>query len=168
MATQQNPSSNVPQTEPLVPEVVEAINRLNDTLRAVEARLATPAAAGTPAATAADIATADDVLKLLRAALAFDTTPITITDVTPAEGGSAGGEIVTIRGTNFVSGVAVFFGDNAATDVTVIDGARMTVKTPPATPPPGFGTGDLVVDVAVEFGDAAVKPGGFSYRRRAH
>jgi len=153
---------------PFVSEVVEAIDRLNDTLRAVEARLVPPPPTGTPEATAAAIAVADDVLELLEASLALDVTPITITDVTPAQGDPAGGEIVTISGTNFVSGVAVFFGENAATDVNVVEGPRMTVKTPPATTPPGYGTGDLVVDVAVEFGDVAVKPGGFSYRRRAH
>jgi hypothetical protein len=153
---------------PLLSEVVEAIDRLNNTLRAVEAHLATSPPTGTPAATAKDIATADNVLELLEASLALDDTPITITDVTPAQGDSAGGTAVTIRGTNFVSGVAVFFGENAATDVTVIDGAQMTVKTPPAPTAPGYGTGDLVVDVAVEFGNVAIKPGGFSYRRRAH
>ena len=154
---------------PLLSEVVEAIDRLNNTLRAVEAHLATSPPTGTPAATAKDIATADNVLALLEASLALDDTPITIADVTPAQGDPAGGEVVTIRGTNFVSGVAVFFGENAATDVAVIDGgAQMTVKTPPATTAPGYGTGDLVVDVAVEFGNVAIKPGGFSYRRRAH
>jgi len=163
---------------PSLSAVVEAIGRLNDTLRAVEQRLAAtappaPSPSGTPASIAADITVADSLLELVDAALALDTTPIAIDAVSPSEGKATGGEPVTIIGRNFVPGVSVFFGDNAATVVRVVDGAHITAMTPPAPPssPQATGStgspGDVTVDVTVAFGDAAVKPAAFTYRRRA-
>jgi len=151
--------------------VAEAIRGLNNTLRGIDDRLAAtaPRAAspgGTPASIAADIAVADHLLELINAALALDTTPIVIDAVTPSEGNASGGETVTITGRNFVPGVSVFFGDNAATDVTVVDDACISAKTPPAPPAVPPGSGDVAVDVTVTFGDAAVKPAAFRYRRR--
>jgi hypothetical protein len=164
-----------PVEDPSLSAVAEAIRGLDNTLRAVEGRLAAtapPAASpsGTPASIAADITVADRLLKFIQAALALDTKPIAVDAVTPSEGNASGGETVTITGRNFVPGVSVFFGDNAATDVEVIDDAHITAKTPPApspVPPAPGSPGDVAVDVIVTFGDAAVKPAAFTYRRRA-
>jgi hypothetical protein len=169
---QEEQSGTGPVDAPSLSAVAEAIRGLTNTLQAVDDRLAAtaPRAAspsGTSASIVADITVADHLLELINAALALDTTPIVIDSVTPSEGNASGGETVTITGRNFVPGVSVFFGDNAATDVKVVDDAHITAKTPPVPPAVAPGSGDVTVDVTVTFGDAAVKPGAFKYRRRA-
>ena len=143
--------------------VVEALGRLNTTLKAVEDRLAATAAngAGAPGGPpgtptpSRDVASAENALGLIDAAMALDPTPITITGVSPAEGAQAGGERVTVTGQHFAPGATVFFGNNTATNVEFVDGTRLTVTTPQ-----GFGR----VSVAVSYGDIAVKPDAFTYR----
>jgi hypothetical protein len=54
----------------------------------------------------------------------------TITAISPAVGGTGGKNIVTITGTNFVSGVTVTFGGTAGTDVTVVNSTTLTVAVP--------------------------------------
>jgi hypothetical protein len=138
--------------------VVEALGRLNATLKAVEERLAAGGGNdgnGGPPAPSRDVVSAENALGLIDAALALDPTPITIADVSPAEGVQAGGDRVTITGQHFAPGATVFFGNNAATNVEFVDGTRLTVTTPP-----GFGR----VGVAVSYGDIVVKPDAFTYR----
>ncbi|GAA2692074.1 IPT/TIG domain-containing protein [Nonomuraea recticatena] len=50
--------------------------------------------------------------------------------VFPASGAAAGGETVTIRGTNFTPGSTVAFGGTAATNVVVVDEKTITCRTP--------------------------------------
>jgi hypothetical protein len=144
--------------------VVEALGRLNDTLKAVEERLAATGGTGgvggpggppAPPTPSRAVASAENALGLIDAALALDPTPITIADLIPAEGAQAGGDRVTITGQHFAPGATVFFGNNAAPNVEFVDGTRLTVTTPP-----GFGR----VSVAVSYGDIAVKPDAFTYR----
>ena len=55
---------------------------------------------------------------------------ITVTQISPSSGPSAGGTSVRISGTGFVSGATVSFGGAAATQVTVTSSTSITATTP--------------------------------------
>jgi hypothetical protein len=74
----------------------------------------------TPSGTSA-IATADHYT--------YEAAP-TITAVSPTSGPHAGGQTVTITGTNFTGATAVKFGTTSATNVTVVSATKITVHTP--------------------------------------
>ena len=57
--------------------------------------------------------------------------PVTVTSVSPTGGSIAGGTVVTINGTGFLSGASVTFGAAAATNVVIVSPVRITAKTPP-------------------------------------
>jgi hypothetical protein len=57
---------------------------------------------------------------------------LTISGVTPNTGLTTGGTSVTITGTGFTNGATVFFGNAAATSVTVVSATNITASTPPA------------------------------------
>ncbi len=56
--------------------------------------------------------------------------PPSITSVTPGTGLTNGGTVVTIVGSNFLSGITVKFGATAGTGVSLIDSNSLTVTTP--------------------------------------
>lgn len=71
--------------------------------------------------------------------------PPTITAITPDVGSVAGGEIVTITGTEFMpigAGNYVYFGSNLATDVTIVNNGVLTCRVPAGVAP---GLVDLTV-----------------------
>jgi hypothetical protein len=53
-----------------------------------------------------------------------------ITSISPNDGSTNGGEIVTITGSNFVSGLIVEFGGVPSTNVTFINSTTVTAETP--------------------------------------
>lgn len=55
---------------------------------------------------------------------------MTVTAIAPSTGTTFGGTTVTITGTGFVSGAAVFIGGAAATNVTVTNSTTITARTP--------------------------------------
>lgn len=56
--------------------------------------------------------------------------PATISSVSPATGGVAGGTAVTIKGTDFGGTAGVTFGGTAATSVVVVNSKTITCVTP--------------------------------------
>lgn len=88
-----------------------------------------------------------------------DDTKPTITSVSPQSGPTAGGTTITIVGANFVQGVTVLVGDNAATNVLLptADGTQITCVTPPGA----ADTFDVVVTNLN--GQSATKSGAFTY-----
>ena len=54
-----------------------------------------------------------------------------ITSITPNTGSSAGGTLITIVGANFQSGATVSIGNNAATNIFVINSGQIQATTPP-------------------------------------
>ncbi len=84
--------------------------------------------------------------------------PPSITTLSPVRGFAAGGQTITINGTEFLASPAptVSFGGAAATNVSRVSATRLTV-----TSPPGTGT----VDVVVTNGDgqAVTRAGAFTY-----
>jgi CxxC motif-containing protein (DUF1111 family) len=59
-----------------------------------------------------------------------------IASVTPATGFTTGGTVVTLTGSNFLTGATVKFGANPGTDVSVLDDTSITVTTPGGAPGP--------------------------------
>ena len=53
-----------------------------------------------------------------------------VSSVSPNNGSTTGGTLVTITGTNFASGATVTFGGVAATNVSVVNSTTMTATTP--------------------------------------
>ena len=60
----------------------------------------------------------------------------TVSGVTPAEGGTAGGTTITVTGTNFTSGSTVTVGGTPATGVTIASATSLTAVTPAGTAGP--------------------------------
>lgn len=81
-----------------------------------------------------------------------------IVSLSPRLGATAGGTMVTIRGTSFTPGTTVSFGMNAATSVTVVDARTITCVAPAGMP--GF------VDVTLTDTQARTSTltGAFEYR----
>lgn len=84
--------------------------------------------------------------------------PPVISDIRPDSGRPAGGEPVTITGTNFAAGATVTFGAGAAAGVTVVDATTITLRTPAMN-------AEQTVDVVVTNpdGGSGTLPAGFTY-----
>src|SRR5205823_1707198 len=74
---------------------------------------------------------------------AYENKP-TVTSLSPTAGSTAGGNTVTITGTNFISGATVKFGATASGSVTFVSGTRVTA----AAPAHAAGTVDITVNTA--------------------
>jgi len=86
------------------------------------------------------------------------TPPPTATDVMPADGTSLGGTTITVTGNFFLYGVlSVTVGGNPATDVTVLNNAELTCKTPAGMP------ASLASIQILGAGGIAVLPDAFAY-----
>lgn len=98
------------------------------------------------------LAVAEQITRLLAPSLA---------EITPNNGPFAGGNEVTITGTNFVKGLAVFFGGQLATAITVLSSTSLTAIVPPALSM----AGSPVVDVVLQNpdGQQAVISRGYTY-----
>jgi hypothetical protein len=55
--------------------------------------------------------------------------PPTVASVTPAEGSTAGGTAIKIKGSGFVAGATVKIGEEEATGVTIVSETEITAKT---------------------------------------
>ena len=84
------------------------------------------------------------------------TTP-TLTSVTPSSGPSTGGTVITLTGTNFVSGATVSVGGTAATAVTFVSATQVRATTPAGT------AGARDVQITNPSGQSATRTGAFTY-----
>jgi hypothetical protein len=81
-----------------------------------------------------------------------------ILDAAPAEGDPAGGNAIEINGKHFGPGIQVWFGDQPATQVKVINSVRVKAVVPAG------GTPHLVdISISRNNGPKAVLPGGYRY-----
>ena len=87
----------------------------------------------------------------------FADPPPTVTSVSPGTGATSGGTRVTVSGTGFRAGVAVWFGGSAATAVTWVGTTSITATIPTRT----MGTVDVLVTNSD--GQAGTLVGGFTY-----
>jgi hypothetical protein len=74
--------------------------------------------------------------------------PVSVTGLSPSSGVAAGGNSVTITGTDFAAGAVVKFGNNAATNVVVNSATQITATAP-------AGTGPVYVTVTTSQGTSA-------------
>ncbi|MGH9089856.1 MAG: IPT/TIG domain-containing protein [Acidimicrobiales bacterium] len=81
----------------------------------------------------------------------------TITGVSPTQGPTNGGTLITITGTNFITVTAVRFGYNQATTLTTVTAGQVTVRDPSAT---RYGTVAVYVTAA---GGQGRRTRGFRY-----
>lgn len=88
------------------------------------------------------------------------TGPPTLTEVMPATGVLAGGEVVTVLGNNFATGATVMFGDKLGTNVQILSKTQIKV-----TVPAGLAIGPAVVVVKNPDGKLATSGTLFSYIR---
>jgi hypothetical protein len=84
--------------------------------------------------------------------------PLTISSVTPSNGLTLGGTSVTIAGTGFTNGATVFFGDAAASSITVVSATNITASTPAAA-----SAGAVEVTVVNPDFEPVVLTNGFNY-----
>ena len=87
---------------------------------------------------------------------AFSNPPIPVS-VVPGSGSALGNELVTLYGVNFVSGMAIYFCGDPASEITVASGSQASARTPP-------GTGVCDVEVVNPDGQSGILEGGFSYQ----
>jgi hypothetical protein len=81
----------------------------------------------------------------------------TVTGLSPTSGLEAGGDSVTLTGTNFTGATSVMFGSNAATNVVVVNATQITVTSP-------AGTGTVNVTVTTPDGTSTMGAGNqFTY-----
>jgi len=87
-----------------------------------------------------------------------DRAPV-LTDVSPSEGPTGGGTLVTVEGVGFKSGAMVWIGGKPASSVQFVSAGELRCYTPPADP------GETFVSVRVENPDGqyAWRPSGFRY-----
>jgi hypothetical protein len=88
---------------------------------------------------------------------ASSSTQPTIGGVSPGSGSTSGGTVITITGSNFVSGATVHIGGTSATGVTFVSSTELRATTPAAT------AGATAVQVVNPGGLSATLSNGFSY-----
>jgi hypothetical protein len=81
----------------------------------------------------------------------------TITSVSPVSGVAGGGMVVTITGSNFMSGATVTFGGTVGTNISVTSGTTISVVAP------SHASGAVDIVVKNPDGQSATKAAGFSY-----
>lgn len=101
----------------------------------------------------------DGTTAVIEDAFTYNEPPkLTLTDISPKEGRTTGNESVILTGTEFKTGVKVYFGEFESLSTTLNSSQRITVRTP-------IGMPEGVVDVKVvdPNGDEAVLPQAFTF-----
>ena len=93
-----------------------------------------------PTATQSPAGISAAVGALIEASSASTSSLPTVTSLSPTQGPTGGGTVVTVTGTNFASGATVHFGTTVATGVAVASATSLT-----ATSPTGTGTVNVTV-----------------------
>jgi IPT/TIG domain len=147
---------SVQQTALQAPPTQESIDLLTRLLQEFERR-SYPSTPSLPPEVERGIDIVEATFESLTSALELAPNPIVVSSVSPSYGRATGGEPVTIRGSHFLPGVAVRFGDKSATSVSLINRGEIRATTPASTP----GCVDVVVNTIA--GSAALV-GGFTYQ----
>jgi alpha-tubulin suppressor-like RCC1 family protein len=83
----------------------------------------------------------------------------TASSITPTSGALAGGTSITIKGTNFYTGMTATIGGNAITNLTVVDSQTITGTTPSSTLP-----GAQNVVISDPYSQTATLTNGYTYK----
>jgi|GEM_PF-584786 len=84
-------------------------------------------------------------------------TPPSISSVSPSDGSTAGGRVVTINGSNFVNGATVAFDGLPGTSVTFVNSTTIRATTP------AHAAGQVIVTVTNPSGLSGTRTNGFTY-----
>lgn len=103
------------------------------------------------------VTTADGLSSSAAGAFIYTASSLTVSSITPTSGGTAGGTVVTITGTNFASGATVSFGGGAASGVSFVSANQLRATTPP------HASGSVSVAVVNPDSTSATLPGGFTF-----
>ncbi|TAM83908.1 MAG: hypothetical protein EPN47_03605 [Acidobacteria bacterium] len=99
----------------------------------------------------------DGTSAMLQGGFTFGAASLTVSSVSPNSGGTAGGTVVTITGSNFASGATVSFGGSAASSVSFVSATQLNATTP------AHAAGSVSVAVTNPDGANAVLAGGFTF-----
>ncbi|HET7213121.1 MAG TPA: IPT/TIG domain-containing protein [Terriglobia bacterium] len=117
--------------------------------------------ASTPAHAAGSVDVAvtnpDGTNGVLTGGFTFTSGSLTVSSVSPNSGGTAGGTVVTVNGSNFASGATVTFGSVTAASVSFVSSTQLKATTPP------HASGAVSVTVTDPGGASAVLTGGFTF-----
>ena len=94
---------------------------------------------------------------VLAGGFTFGSASPTVSSVSPNSGGTAGGTVVTVTGSNFVSGATVAFGGTSATNISFVSSSQLKATTP------AHASGSVNVGVTNPDGGNAVLTGGFTF-----
>jgi hypothetical protein len=123
---------------------------------ATQVRATTPA--GTAGARDVQIINPNGQSATRTGAFTYTTTAtITLTSLSPTSGPTSGGTVITLTGTNFVSGATVRVGGVAASAVTFLSATQVRATTPAGT------AGARDVQITNPNGQSATRAGAFTY-----
>ena len=123
-------------------------------LSASQITATTPAGSGAQNVT---VTNPDTGAGTLTGAFTYNPAPV-ITAVSPAYGSGAGGTVITVDGTGFISGAVVKIGDASPTAAAFVSGTRITATTPASA-----ASGVKTVTVINPDTGSAAKTDGFTY-----
>ncbi len=103
------------------------------------------------------VTTADGNSTSVSDAFTYTSSSPAISSVSPGSGGTTGGTVVTITGSNFASGATVAFGGSSATNVSFVSSTQLKATTP------AHANGSVNVAVTNPDGVNATLAGGFTF-----
>ncbi|HEV2246035.1 MAG TPA: IPT/TIG domain-containing protein [Terriglobia bacterium] len=103
------------------------------------------------------VTTADGMSSSVPGVFTYTASSPEVSSVTPNSGGTAGGTVVTITGSNFASGATVSFGGSAASGISFVSANQLRATTPP------HASGSVSVAVTNPDSTSAALPGGFTF-----
>ena len=103
------------------------------------------------------VTNADGMSSSVAGAFTYTAPSLAVSSVTPNSGGTAGGTVVTITGSNFASGATVSFGGSAASGISFVSANQLKATTPP------HASGSVSVAVINPDSTSAALPGGFTF-----
>jgi hypothetical protein len=104
-----------------------------------------------------EITTADGASSSASGAFTYTNSPPAISGISPTSGDSTGGTVVTIAGSNFVSGATVSFGGSAASSISFVNSSQLKATTP------AHAAGSVNVVVTNPDGTSATLSSGFTF-----
>ena len=104
-----------------------------------------------------EVTTADGASSSASGAFAYTNAPPAISGISPTSGDATGGTVVTIAGSNFVSGATVSFGGSAASNVSFVNSSQLKATTP------AHAAGSVNVVVTNPDGTSSTLAGSFTF-----
>jgi hypothetical protein len=87
----------------------------------------------------------------------------TITGITPPSGPFAGGNVITITGSNFIPGLLLYFGSQLATNVQILSPTQIQATVPASTVPSTASSNPVNLIIQNPDGQKALLPNGYTY-----